>query len=336
MRRVEAVCIREPGDPEVLHVDQLEVRDPGFGEVRVEVAAAGLNRADLLQRRGHYPAPPGAPPDVPGLEYAGTVAEVGAGVPSDEVAVGDRVMGIVGGGGMAREVVVHARELLPVPKGLSLAQAAAVPEVFLTAYDALVVQAGLGLGEVALLHAVGSGVGTAAVQLCRAVGARPIGTSRTQDKLDRCAVEVGLDEAILVQEGSFAGRLEALTGGRQADVILDPIGAAYLGENLKAAATGARIVVLGLMGGSSGTLPLGTLMRRRVRLQGTVLRARPIEAKASLTQRFAREALPLFEDGRLRPIVDEVLPMTEVVEAHRRMEANETFGKLVLTWDAAG
>jgi len=331
MPRVEAVCIREPGDPDVLHVDQLDVREPGFGEVLVEIAAAGLNRADLLQRRGLYPAPPGAPPDVPGLEYAGTIAAVGDGV--DGPQMGDRVMGIVGGGGMARRVVVNARELLPVPDDLSLTEAAAIPEAFLTAYDALILQAGLGLGDVVLLHAVGSGVGTAAVQLCRAAGARPVGTSRTLEKLEKCRDLVGLTDGISVADGpAFADRLSALTGGRLADVILDPVGAPYLAENLKAMGTGGRLVVIGLMGGASGTLPLGELMRRRIRILGSVLRARPLEAKAALAQRFAWEALPLFADGRLRPIIDEVLPMKDVVEAHRRMEANESFGKLILAW----
>lgn len=329
MTRVQAIVIREAGGPEVLQLGTLDVRDPGFGEIRVDVAAAGVNRADLLQRRGLYPAPPGAPKHVPGLEYAGTVAEVGAGVSRFEV--GDRVMGIVGGGGLAERLVVHEREAIPAPRGLDLTEAAAIPEVFLTAFDALIVQAELGLGEVALLHAVGSGVGTAAIQLCRAVGARPVGTSRTPQKLERCR-DLGLFDGIVVDDGAFAAKLETLTGGRRADVILDPVGAAYLEENLDALADRGRLVVIGLMGGASGTVPLGNLMRRRGRILGSVLRARPLEEKAALAQRFAREVLPLFEAGRLRPVIDEVLPMRDAQVAHRRMEANESFGKIVLSW----
>lgn len=324
-----AVRISEPGGPEVLTLGELRVREPGAGEVLVEVAAAGLNRADTLQRRGFYPAPPGVPSDVPGLEYAGTVAALGHGVTSSSV--GDRVMGITAGGGMSEFLVAHSREILPIPEGMSFTDAAAVPEVFMTAYDAVIVQGGLGLGQTLLVHAAASGVGTAAIQLARAVGARPIGTSRTEEKLERCA-QLGLEQGIVAADGRFADALKAMAPGG-AHVILDTVGAAYLEDNLAAVAVGGTIVVIGLMGGIKGEVNLGLLLRRRAHIVGSVLRSRPLEEKAALAQDFAQAVLPLLRDGRLEPIVDEVLPMTDVVEAHRRMEANETFGKLVLAWD---
>ncbi len=325
---IEARCvrIRESGGPEVLELGTTEVRDPGPGEVRVEVAAAGLNRADTLQRRGFYPAPKGFPDDIPGLELAGTVESIGEGVSG--FAVGDPVMAIIGGGGMATHAVVHSRELLPVPSGLSLEEAAAIPEVFLTAFDALFAQGDLRMGETVVLHAVASGVGTAALQLAANVGARVVGTSRSAAKLERCR-GLGLVHAVDTSDGAFADAVQQLGG---ADLVIDTIGAKYLTENLKALALRGRVVVLGLMGGVKGEMPLGLLLGKRARITGSTLRARPLEEKATLAQRFIREALPHFADGRLKPVIDEVLPMSEVGEAHARMERNETFGKLVLSW----
>ncbi len=308
---------------------ELEVREPGPGELSIEVAAAGLNRADTLQRRGVYPAPPGVPPDVPGLEYAGTVAAVGEGVTA--FAPGDRVMGIVAGGGMATRLVTHEREAVGVPEGMSLTDAAAVPEAFLTAYDALFVQGELGMGQTVLLHSVGSGVGTAALQLALVAGARALGTSRTAEKIERCR-DLGLTDGVVVEGGKFASEVKERTAGRGADVVLDTVGAAYLAENVAALAHGGRMVVIGLMGGVKGELPLGVLLAKRALVRGTVLRSRPLEDKAALSQAFGRDVVPLFEAGRLRPVVDAVLPMKDVAEAHRRMEANETFGKIVLAW----
>jgi putative PIG3 family NAD(P)H quinone oxidoreductase len=287
-----------------------------------------LNRADCLQRRGLYPAPPGVPTDVPGLEFAGIVEAAGAKV--EGWAPGDRVMGIVGGGGMAERVVTEARELMRVPDGLSLEQGAAIPEVFLTAYDAVVLQGGLRRSESVLFHAVASGVGTAGIQLATVAGATSVGTSRTVDKLARCS-SLGLDHAILIDDGKFADQvLEAMPGG--VDVILDTVGAAYLTQNLKVIAAKGRIIVIGLMGGVKGELPLGALLAKRVSIRGSVLRSRSRAEKAELTATFSREMLGKFETGELRPIIDEVLPMTEIQAAHARMDANETFGKLVLSW----
>ncbi len=315
---------------DVLDITEVTVRDPGAGEVLVSVAAAGLNRADLLQRRGMYPAPPGFPPDIPGMEYAGTVAAVGPGVLA--VVPGDRVMGIVSGGAMATYVVVHEREVIRVPEGMSLTDAAAVPEVFMTAYDALFVQAGVGMGDVVLVHAVGSGVGTAAVQLCAVAGAHPMGTARTADKLDRCAA-LGLRDGVLCPDGDFADRVMTLTDGRGVAVVLDPVGGGYLAESLRCMATRGRLVMIGSMGGATAELPVPLLLMRRARILGTVLRARALEEKAALAQDFALHVVPLFASGRLRPVVDAVLPMTAIRDAHARMERNETFGKLVLAWD---
>ena len=329
MPTANAVRIREAGGPEVLELGQLEVRDPGPGEVLVEIAAAGLNRADCLQRRGFYPAPPGVSPDVPGLEYAGVVEAIGSDVAS--IRTGDRVMGIVGGGGMASYVVVPECEVLPVPEALSLEEAAAIPEVFLTAYDAVILQAGLGLGETLLIHSVASGVGTAAIQLGNAIGATTIGTSRSANKLARCE-QLGLHHGVLVEDKQFSGRVLEISP-RGVDVTLDTIGAAYLAENIKVAASKGRIVVIGLMGGVKAELPLGLLLSKRARISGSVLRSRSLEEKATLAQSFKHHVLPLFARRQLRPVIDDVLPMSAVADAHALMEANQTFGKLVLKWD---
>ncbi len=322
-----AVVITKPGDPEVLEVQSRSIRDPGPGEVRIAVAAAGLNRADCIQRRGFYPAPPGAPADIPGLEYAGTIESIGEGV---TLQVGQPVMGITGGGGMSTHVLAHEREVVPVPDGMSLTDAAAIPEAFMTAYDAMLLQSELLRGETVLIHAIASGVGTAALQLANAIGATAVGTSRSTDKLERCK-PLGLQHAIDTSEGVFAEALKhSFPGG--ADVIIDVIGAKYAAENLSAVATTGRVITLGLLGGMKAEMNLGLVLRKRVTWRGSVLRARPLEEKAVLAQRFARELLPLFVSGRLRPVIDEVMPMDEIVAAHRRMESNQTFGKLVLRW----
>lgn len=322
-----AVVITKPGDPDVLEIQTREIRDPGPGEVRVAVAAAGLNRADCIQRRGFYPAPPGAPPDIPGLEYAGTIESAGEGTTLE---VGQRVMGITGGGGMCTHLIAHEREVIPVPEGIELVDAAAIPEAFMTAYDAMLVQSELLRGETVLLHAVASGVGTAGLQLASVIGAKAIGTSRSAAKLERCSA-LGLVHAIDTSEGTFADAVKAIAS-RGADVIVDVIGAKYAAENLKAVATQGRIITLGLLGGMNAEINLGMVLRKRLTWRGSVLRARPLEEKAILAQRFARELSPLFTAGTLRPIIDEVMPMDRIVDAHRRMEANETFGKLVLRW----
>ena len=343
---MRAVVIRAPGGPEVLELREVPMPAPGRGEVRVRVSASGLNRADLLQRRGTYPAPPGWPADIPGLEFAGTVEALGEGAEvqaSDadklkqetgtpgQVRIGDRVMGILGGGGYAEAVVTHARELVPVPQGLSLGDAGAVPEVFMTAFDALFLQMGLHTSETVLVHAVGSGVGTAALQLARAAGARVIGTSRTAAKLAR-ARELGLDEGVHVEDAGWPERVLELTGGRGADVILDLVGGPYLAGSQKALAHRGRMIVVGVTGGGRAELDLRALLTKRVSITGTVLRSRPLEEKIALARAFTERVVPLLASGAVRPVVDAVYRPEQVGEAHARLEADDTFGKLVLAW----
>lgn len=325
---MRAVVIREPGGPEVLELRDRASPEPSRGEARVRVRATAVNRADVLQRLGRYPAPPGSPRDVPGLEIAGEVDAVGEDV--TEVAPGDRVFAVVGGGGYAEQVVVHARTLARIPEAMGFTDAAAVPEAFVTAWDAMVDQARLAAGESVLVHAVGSGVGTAAVQIARAVGAYSVGTARTAEKLER-ARALGLDAGIVVKEGAtFAGEVSARTGGRGADVVVELVGGAYVAEDLACTAARGRIVVVGTMAGTSAQIDLSMLMRKRVQLRGTVLRARPLEEKILAARALGAHLAPLFARGALRPVIDCVLPLSQAAEAHRRMQSNATFGKIVL------
>lgn len=326
---MRALVITEPGGPDVLRLGERPDPRPGRSDIVVRVHAAGLNRADLLQRRGHYPAPAGWPEDVPGLEYAGVVEAIG-----DDVrrwSAGDRVMGLVGGGGCAERVVVHELEALPVPDALELDAAAAVPEVFITAHDALVTRLGLRGGEWLLIHAVGSGVGTSALQLAKTMRARVVGTSRTAAKLER-ARELGLDVGVDTSDGSFAGAVKEATDGQGVAAILDLVGGDYFEENLASLATLGRQVVVGTVAGTTARLDLGTLLRRRITLVGTALRNRPLHEKITATALFERQVVPLLASGAVAPVIDRVLPMEEAAEAHRLMESNETFGKLVLRW----
>jgi NADPH2:quinone reductase len=330
--KVEAVVFAGAGGVEVIRIGETEVRDPGAGEIQVEVVAAGLNRADLLQRRGHYPAPAGTVADVPGLELSGHVVARGPG--ATLFAEGAEVMAIVAGGAMARRITLHEREAMPVPRGISVTDAAAIPEVFLTAWDAFT-RAGLVAGETVVIHAAASGVGTAAIQLARAIGARPLATSRTRGKLDQLvALDLGVaaEDTIVVAGDRFATDVHARTVGRGADVVLDPVGAAYLEDNLTALAPRGRMVLIGTMGGASGPAPLGLILRKRLTVIGTVMRTRPIEEKIAIARDATARLIPLFARGALRPIVDAVIAMREVATAHARMEANDTVGKLVLAW----
>jgi len=316
------------GGPDTLRLATRPQPTPDPGEVLVRVWASGVNRADLLQRMGRYPAPEGAPSDVPGLEIAGEVADVAPGMRA--WSVGDRVMGLVGGGGYAEYVAVPADHLLRIPEDWSFEQAAAVPEAFMTGFDALA-QARLAAGDRVLIHAVGSGVGAALLQLARDAGATVAGTSRTEAKLRRAAAELGLEHPVLVRDGVF----EPLPWLRHwADVVCDLVGGPYLPGNLAAAALRGRIVVIGLTGGRSAAIDLGTLLAKRVTLVGTVLRSRTREEKAELTRAFAKRVLPALEAGRLRPIVDKVVPAADAAAAHRYMEANSNFGAVVLVWGA--
>jgi putative PIG3 family NAD(P)H quinone oxidoreductase len=326
---MRAVVVTRPGGPEVLQLAERPLPEPGPGEIRVRVHASALNRADLLQRRGLYPAPPGAPQDVPGLEYAGEVDAVGEG--AGLWAVGNRVMGIVGGGGYAEYVVVHEREAMRIPQGFSYEEGAAIPEAFLTAYDALFTRLELLMGERVLIHAVGSGVGTAALQLARAAGAVTIGTSRSPEKLRRAA-ELGLDVGIDTGREELAAALESATSGGGVHAVVDLVGGKLLEQSLRGLAQGGRVVVVGTVAGSRVELDLGLLLQRRIRIVGTVLRTRPLEEKIALAREFSSTVLPLLSSGKIRPVVDRVIPFADVADGHRQMEENDTFGKIVLKW----
>lgn len=327
---MRAVCIAQPGGVESLSVREVaRPARPAADRVLVRVYAAGLNRADVLQRMGKYPAPPGYPQDIPGLEFAGRVEETG-----DEVrklSRGQRVFGITAGGAQAEYVVVPEDTLVAIPDNLGWAEAAAVPEVFITAHDALFTQARLEMGERVLIHAAGSGVGTAAVQLAHAAGATVYGTSRTLEKLER-ARPFGLDEWVAVagDPAAFAEAVRGWTKGAGVNVILDLVGGAYLAANLAALAQRGRLMFVGTTAGATGELSLGVVMSKRLSLRGTVLRARSLEEKARATRRFAAAVVPMLASGRVRPVLDSVYPMDEVRAAHERLESNESFGKLVL------
>jgi putative PIG3 family NAD(P)H quinone oxidoreductase len=316
------------GGPEVISIGEVPKPEVRPGHIRVRVHAAGLNRADLIQRRGQYSAPPGWPADIPGLEYAGEVEAV-RGV--TRWRVGDRVMGLVGGGAQAELVTVHQDEALAVPAGLSYAEAAAIPEVFLTAYDALVTRGRLALGERVLIPAVGSGVGTAAAQVAKHLGATVLGTSRSAAKLARALV-YGLDHGIDTSSGSFR---EAV--GEQVDLVLDVLGGPAFADNLAVLAPRGRLVLLGMLAGGRFTGDLGPILRKRLEVVGTMMRTRGLEERAPLVREFAERMLPLFDQridhaAPLRPVLERTYPMAELAEAHRALESNETFGKVVVTW----
>jgi len=326
---MKAVIITRPGGPEVLEIQDRPTPEAGIGQIRVKVRASALNRADLLQRAGNYPVPPGSPETIAGMEYAGEVDALGQGVQLWKK--GDRVMGIIGGGGHAELVTVHEREAMAMPCGMSWENAAAIPEVFLTAYDALFTRLNLRPGETLLIHAVGSGVGTAAVQLARLIGARVIGTARSAEKLARVK-ELGLDTGIDASSGDWATPIEQEVRANSVDAILDLVGGNYLEGNLRVLALKGRIVVVGLTAGYMAQFNMGILLRKRGTIVGTTLRARPIEEKIALARDFSARMIPYFESGRLKPIVDRVLHFDQIADAHRAMEANATLGKLVLIW----
>lgn len=325
---MRAVVLEEYGDSDVLKLKEIPDLEPGHGEVRVNVAASALNRADIQQRLGQYP-PPGTPKyEIPGLEFAGVVDTVGSEV--SQWKIGDRVFGLLGGGGYAEQVVAHERMLMAIPDNLSFEQAAAIPEVFFTAYDALIDKAGFQAGDIVLIHAGGSGVGTAATQLAKVKGAGSIfTTSRSAWKLEK-SLEMGADRAIDTTTEDFDRVILEATDYYGADIILDFVGATYIEQNLKVAALGCRIVQIATLGGTHAQFDLREIMNKRVRLQGTTLRSRPFEQKMALTQRFAKQMLPLFADGRLYPVIDKTFNLEEVAQAHRYMEDDSNFGKIVL------
>ncbi|MBI4916082.1 MAG: NAD(P)H-quinone oxidoreductase [Acidobacteria bacterium] len=324
---MRAVIFDRPGDELVLRLADVPSPEVRPGELLLRVAATALNRADLLQRQGKYPPPPGES-DILGLECAGEVVEVGPGV--DGWRRGDRAMALLAGGGYAEEVAVPAPCAMPVPARLSLVQAAAVPEAFLTVHLTVFRLAALSPGGTALIHGGGSGIGTAAIQMVKATGGRVIVTAGTPAKCRRC-IELGADRAVDYRTEDFCAAALEATDGRGVDVVLDSIGAPYLERNLAALAVGGRLVLIALMGGAKVEADLATLMKRRLSLIGSTLRARPVHEKAELVASFGERFLPMLADGRLRPVIDRVLPIERVAEAHRAMAASEHFGKIVLT-----
>lgn len=322
---MRAVVITGYGGPEVLQVMEVSEPLPGPGEVLVDVVSSALNRADLLQRMGLYPGPQ-MEHEVPGLEFAGRVSAVGEGV--TRWSEGDEVMGITGGAAHAERLVVHADQAVRVPVGTPLEMAGALPEVFITAWDALVLQGGLREGGTALVHAGASGVGTAAIQLCGMLGATVVVTA-SAGKVARC-LELGADRAVDYASQDWVSVVAEATDGRGADVVLDVIGGDYLDRNADALAVGGTIMQVGLMGGGKATFGLGKLLAKRARLVGTTLRARSLEEKVALSRAFEDRVVPGFEDGSLQVVVDRRYPLADIAEAHAYMETNASVGKIAL------
>ena len=323
---MRAISISEPGDADVLTVTEEARPSAGPGQVVIDVAAAGVNRADVMQRLGFYPPPKGASP-LPGLEVSGTVAEVADGVSG--IAVGDEVCALIDGGGYAEAVAVPSTQVLPVPKGVSLADAAGLPEVVCTVWSNVFMTANLQSGETLIVHGGSSGIGTMAIQLAKALGARVAVTAGSAEKLDACRA-LGADVAISYKDEDFVERVREETDGRGADVVLDNMGAKYLGRNVDALATAGRLVVIGLMGGRKGELDLGTLLSKRGAVIATSLRARPAEEKAAIVAAVREHVWPLVEDGTVRPVIHQTYPLAEAAQAHRDMEASGHIGKLLL------
>ena len=324
---MRAIVLESYGGTDVLTLRDVPEPVPGPEEVLVEVVATALNRADLLQRRGFYPEPPPRPDhEIPGMELSGRVVDVGGRVLDWQV--GDEVMGIVGGGGYAERIAVHQRQLLPIPASVALADAATIPEVWITAHDALVVQGGLTSGRTALVHAGGSGVGTAAIQIAKAVGASVV-TTVSAGKVDACR-SLGADVVVDYGSEDFVEAAKAATSGKGVDVVLDVIGGDYLARNLQAIRVGGRNVQVGVMGGGQTTVDLGAMLPKRATLVGTVLRARPLDEKIAATQRFRAEILPLFDAGLVRPVIDRRFALADIAAAHDHLESNANVGKVVI------
>jgi putative PIG3 family NAD(P)H quinone oxidoreductase len=323
---MRAVVISEPGGPDVLQLAEVPDPEAGPGDAVVEIVGAGVNRADLMQRQGLYPPPPGAPP-YPGLECSGRIAALGEGV--DGWAVGDEVCALLAGGGYAEKVAVPAGQLLPLPAGVSLSDAAGLPEVACTVFSNVFQSAALQPEETLLVHGGASGIGTMAIQLAREQGARVVCTAGTPEKAERCR-ELGADLAVNYNTEDFVAAVRDFTGGSGADVILDIVGAAYLARNVAALATGGRLVVIGLQGGARAELDLGVLLGKRASVRAATLRARPTSEKAAIVAAVREQVWPLIDAGRVRAVIDRVLPLGDAPQAHRLMESGSHFGKILL------
>jgi putative PIG3 family NAD(P)H quinone oxidoreductase len=325
---VQAVVIEKFGGPEVLQLREVPEMHPQRGEVRVRVRATAVNRADLLQRAGKYPPPPGCSADIPGLEYAGEVDEIGD--DHSALKVGDRVFGLVAGGSYAQHVVVHARTASPIPDHLSFEEAAALPETAITAYDAMVSQGSLKSGEFVLITGGASGVGVIAAQIAHALGAKCIGITRSASKSKRL-LEAGYFDKVIVDDGrAYSKEVLRTTSGAGADLVLELVGGHYLQEDLNCIARNGRIILVGLLAGASCEVNLGTLLSKRITVKGTSLRARPIEEKIVVAQLFSKHVVPLLESGAVKPVIDATFPLSEAGKAHSFLESNESFGKVVL------
>ncbi|MCF3129138.1 NAD(P)H-quinone oxidoreductase [Streptomyces olivochromogenes] len=323
---MHAITIPEPGGPEALVWDEVPDPAPGEGEVLVEVVASAVNRADVLQRQGFYNPPPGASP-YPGLECSGRIAELGPGVSG--WAVGDEVCALLSGGGYAEKVVVPAGQLLPVPEGVNLTQAAALPEVVCTVWSNVFMISHLRPGETFLVHGGSSGIGTMAIQLGKAVGAKVAVTAGSKEKLDRCA-ELGADILVNYKEQDFVAEVREATGGAGADVILDNMGAKYLDRNVQSLAVNGRLAIIGMQGGVKGELNIAALLNKRAAISATSLRARPATEKAAIVAAVREHVWPLLAAGHVRPVVDRELPMPQAAEAHRVLEESGHIGKVLL------
>lgn len=323
---MQAITFAQPGGPEVLQLTIAPDPTPAPGQVLVRVRATALNRADTLQRRGAYPPPPGES-DILGLELAGEIEAVGSTV--RDLKPGDRVFGLVGGGGYAEKAIIDARMAMPIPDGWSFTDAAAVPEVFFTAQETMFTLGGLKAGETVLIHAAASGVGTAGIQMARAVGARVLITAGSAEKIRRC-LDLGAQAGCNYKEKDFAEWIKEVTNGQGVELIEDFIGAAYWERNLKSLKTCGRLVLVGTMGGVKVETSLLLIMSKRLQIFGSVLRARPLVEKIEVTQRFQKNWLPLLAAGRIKPIVDNVFPLARAADAHRYMEENKNFGKIIL------
>lgn len=324
---MQAITVTEPGGPEMLRWEKVPDPTPGPGEVIVEIAGAGVNRADLLQRQGHYPPPPGAS-DIIGLECSGTITNVGAALPLDRI--GEKVCAILSGGGYAQKVAVPVGQLMTIPDGVSLVDAGGIPEVACTVWSNLDMVANLSEGEWLLIHGGGSGIGTMAIQIGRALGARVAVTAGSQAKLDRCAA-LGAEVLINYNDQDFVQEIKDATGGRGANVILDNMGAAYLARNVDALARDGRLVIIGMQGGVKAELDINTLLRKNASVHATSLRGRPESEKAAICAQVERTVWPWIHAGVVAPVIDRVMPMAESAEAHRLLADGAVTGKIVLT-----
>jgi len=326
---MKAVIIKTFADPPVLELADLPDPVPQADEIKVKVKAVGVNQADVLQAKGKYPAPPGYPQDIPGLEFAGIVDAVGAAV--QKLKSGDRVFGLIAGGAYAEEITIHADCVSHIPSDMGFIQAASVPEVFITAYDALITQMKLTMGECVLINAIGSGVGLAALQIAKHMGVTVIGTSRSKEKLKQAESFV-LDHKILVEGGKFASQVkESYPAGP--DVILELVGGDYLVEDINCAAQQGRIILVGLLAGKSANLDLAKMLHKRLLIKGTTLRARPLAEKILANQILEKHLVPLFQTGQLRPVIDQVYPLKDAAAAIKHLDSGNVFGKVVLSFE---